>query len=29
MDAALPQKHLEIYNLTAINATLVKLTAVM
>ena len=29
MDAALPRKHLKIYNLTATNATLMKLTTIM
>ena len=29
MDAALPRKHLKIYNLAITNATLIKLTEVM
>ena len=29
MDAALPRKHLKIYNLTTTNATLMKLTTIM
>ena len=29
MDAASPRKHLKIYNLTATNATLMKLTTIM
>ena len=29
MDAALPQKHLKLYNLTTTNATLMKLTGIM
>ena len=29
MDAASPQKHLKIYNLTTTNATLMKLTMIM
>ena len=29
MDAASPQKHLKIYNLTATNAALMKLTTIM
>ena len=29
MDAASPQKHLKIYNLTTANATLIKLTTIM
>ena len=29
MDAASPQKHLKIYNLTTTNATLMKLTTIM
>ena len=29
MDAALPQKHLKIYNLTTTNATPMKLTTIM
>ena len=29
MDAALPRKHLKIYNLTTTNATLMKLTMIM
>ena len=29
MDAASPRKHLKIYNLTATNATLIKLTIIM
>ena len=28
MDAALPRKHLEIYNLTTANATLIKLSTI-
>ena len=29
MDAALPRKHLKLYNLTTTNATLMNLTAIM